>query len=282
MMIKNVVRAVAYFLQHPRSGYRSISGLSKRNDAEEFARLLHRSEAGPSPESGSDRRYSSVENPLWEYFETHRQGRGIFKWTHYFEIYHRHLSKFVGRNPHLVEVGIFSGGSLGMWRHYFGQGCHISGIDIREECKVYEDVDTSIYIGDQADRGFWKRFRNEAPKVDVLIDDGGHSPEQQQVTLEEMLPHLNSGGVYLCEDVHGANNAFAPYVHRLADLLNAPDWPQLRESDGVLTSATTSFQENVHSIHFYPYVVVIERMDHSVNGFRAPRHGTEWLPLPSL
>ena len=232
--IKNVVTVMGYCLRHPRSSYRSISRLTEVDHAAEFAGQFHTSEADPSPESGSDPRYSGVENPLWEYFESHREGRGIFKWTHYFEIYQRHLSKFVGRNPQVVEIGIYSGGSLGLWRHYFGPGCHVSGIDIQEECKSYQDSDTSIYIGDQADRGFWKRFRDESPAVDVLIDDGGHSPEQQRVTLEEMLPYLRPGGVYLCEDVHGVNNAFAAYAHKLADLLNAFDWMQPHKSDGGL------------------------------------------------
>src|SRR5262245_59659947 len=46
-------------------------------------------------------------NALREYFECHRNGRGIWKWMHYFDIYHRHLSKFVGREVHIVEIGIF-------------------------------------------------------------------------------------------------------------------------------------------------------------------------------
>ena len=75
-----------------------------------------------------------------------------------------------------------------MWRHYFGEHCRVHGVDIREECKMYEDAHTTIHIGDQADRAFWKRFRESVPAVDVLIDDGGHQPEQQMVTLEEMSP----------------------------------------------------------------------------------------------
>jgi hypothetical protein len=49
-------------------------------------------------------------------------------------------------------------------------------------------ANTSIHIGDQGDREFWRAFRERVPPVDVLIDDGGHQPEQQIVTLEEMLP----------------------------------------------------------------------------------------------
>jgi hypothetical protein len=33
--------------------------------------------------------------------------------------------------------------------------------------------------------------------------------EQQIATREELLPHLQPGGVFLCEDLHGAYNRFA-------------------------------------------------------------------------
>jgi hypothetical protein len=59
-------------------------------------------------------------NPLRRFFEAHKRGHGIWKWNHYFEIYHRHFSKFRGREVHILEIGIYSGGSLEMWKDYFG------------------------------------------------------------------------------------------------------------------------------------------------------------------
>ena len=81
--------------------------------------------------------------------------------------------------------------------------------------KIFENEFTKIFIGDQADPAAWKRFRASTPAIDVLIDDGGHGPEQQIVTLEETLPFLRPGGVYLCEDVHGVDNRFAAYAYAL-------------------------------------------------------------------
>lgn len=215
-------------------------------------------------------------NPLRHYFDSVSEGPGIWKWLHYFEIYHRHLSRFVGQSPSLVEVGVYSGGSLGMWRHYLGEGTHIHGVDIQPDCRVYEDANTSIHIGDQGDRAFWRDFRDRVPPVDVLIDDGGHQPEQQIVTLEEMWPHLRPGGVFICEDVHGINNDFTAYVGALADQLNAfkPSFDQR-----VLSSPATPLQADVHSIHFYPYVVVIEKRATPLTLLSAPKHGTMWQPF---
>src|SRR5215470_2208525 len=73
-------------------------------------------------------------NPLEEYFDAVTEGPGVWKWRHYFPIYHRHLSKFVGRAVHVVEIGVYSGGSLAMWRSYFGDDCRIYGVDIDPAC----------------------------------------------------------------------------------------------------------------------------------------------------
>jgi hypothetical protein len=151
------------------------------------------------------------QNPLKDYFDAHKTGRGLWKWEHYFDVYHHHLRKYVGKEVAVLEVGIYSGGSLDMWRTYFGAGCKIYGVDIEDACKAYQKEGIEVFIGDQADRSFWRTFKQQVPRVDILIDDGGHAPEQQIVTLEEMLP-TSPGGVYICEDVQGIHHEFRAYV----------------------------------------------------------------------
>jgi len=214
-------------------------------------------------------------NPLWDYFQAHKVGRGIWKWEHYFDIYHRHFSRFVNQKVNVVEIGIYSGGSLEMWRSYFGDKSHIYGVDIEESCKAYENDRTSVFIGDQADRTFWSTFRKSVDGLDIVIDDGGHTPEQQQITLEEMLPHLRPGGVYLCEDVHYPFNRFAAFATGLVNELNRINGI----SESPVQSSVSQFQSSIHSIHFYPYVVVIEKHRVPPTKLVAPKHGTEWQPF---
>ena len=219
-------------------------------------------------------------NALREYFDKHREGRGIWKWKHYFDVYHRHFSKFIGTEVHLLEIGIYSGGSLDMWKAYFGPKCHIYGLDIEPACKSYEGDRVKVFIGDQADREFWKSVRQQIPVVDIVIDDGGHLPHQQLVTLEETLPHLAMGGVYVCEDIHGASNDFAAYVFGLASELNAMEIEPNDETPlKQVTVHPSKFQSAVHSIHLYPYVTVIEKYARLANELAAPKHGTEWQPF---
>src|SRR5690349_460018 len=142
-------------------------------------------------------------NWLEEYFDAHTTGPGLWKWRHYFDIYDKHFAKFRGREVHILEVGIFSGGSLDMWKSYFGDDAHIYGVDIEPTCRAYEATGTRIFIGDQSDKNFWREVIREVPKLDIVIDDGGHRVSQQVPTLEMLLPHLRPGGVYLCEDIWG-------------------------------------------------------------------------------
>jgi hypothetical protein len=220
---------------------------------------------GPDTMTGSS-------NPLRAFFESRETGRGIWKWNHYFDAYHRHFAKFIGKKVNVLEIGVYSGGSLDMWRHYFGSGCHVYGVDIEEACKCYEDDSTTIFIGDQGERDFWRTFKEKAPEIDILIDDGGHRMEQQIVTLEEMLPHLRPGGVFLCEDVTGEHDGFSGYMQGIVANLNA-----FRGSGSEVS--TTEFQAWIQSVHFYPYMTVIEKSDCPVRKFIGPRHGTEWQPF---
>ena len=214
---------------------------------------------------------SDPDNPLWNYFAAHKEGRGIIKYKHYFDIYHRHLSKFVGRDVHVVEIGVQSGGSLEMWRQYFGPGCHVTGIDIQEGCKCFEDAATTILIGDQADRSFWKKFREQSAPVDILIEDGGHEPEQQMVTLEEMLPYVRPGGVYICEDIWAQE--FVAYVYSMMEKLNDV---AVNQNATVFEGVPTDFQASINSIHFYPCTLVIEKNEVPLDRFLILKQGTEW------
>ena len=216
-------------------------------------------------------------NPLLSYFNAHSEGPGIWKWMHYFDIYHRHFSKFVGREVHVLEVGIYSGGSLSMWREYFGKGCRMYGVDINEACMAYKDDGIEVFIGDQADRSFWARVKHAVPTIDILIDDGGHLPEQQRITLEEMLPYIAPGGVYLCEDIHGRLNTFAAYVLGLASGLNSQSPCEMPEGTSGVACTTSNFQAAISSIHLYPFVAVIEKRERSLGRLIAPKHGTQWL-----
>lgn len=201
-------------------------------------------------------------NPLAEYY-FNNFGRQINKWHHYFEIYHRHFAAFRGRSPVVVEIGISQGGSLQMWHDYFGPGARIVGIDVQPRCRQFEDESTTILIGDQADRGFLAEVRRRVPHIDILIDDGGHEMDQQIVTFEELYPHVQPNGIYLCEDMHTSlmpdwgggyrrEGTFLEYSKALIDHLYG--W--YSKDPGLVVDALT---RSTFALHFYDSVLVMEK-----------------------
>lgn len=67
---------------------------------------------------------------LHKYFLNNADKR-LHKWMHYFDIYERHFSRFRDKAPVMIEIGVFGGGSLSMWKAFFGKDARIIGIDIK-------------------------------------------------------------------------------------------------------------------------------------------------------
>jgi hypothetical protein len=236
--------------------------------------------ASQLPERPGPAASETAADPLQQFFDARREGAGVWKWRQYFPVYHKHLARFRARTPHVLEIGIYSGGSLDMWRDYFGPGASIYGVDIEPACAAYEQPGTRVFVGDQSSRRFWAGVRASAPALDVVLDDGGHEYEQQRISLEELLPYLTPGGVYICEDVHGVDNRFAAYAAGLASCLNAGDVRNdYKSAERRLFAATSSLQRFVSGVSFYPQMVVFERNASPVLEFVAPKHGTRWQPF---
>ncbi len=202
-------------------------------------------------------------NPLERWYFNH-SGRLITKWPHYFDIYHRHFARYRGECPVVLEIGVQHGGSIEMWHDYFGAGCKYFGVDINPQCKMFEDEGTTILIGDQADRSFLARLRDEVPRVDILIDDGGHMMQQQIATFEALYPHVAGDGVYLCEDMHTSYwkafgggyrkpTSFVEYTKDYIDQMNA--W--YSQQRDVLDA--NDFTRSTHAMHYYNSILVIEK-----------------------
>lgn len=199
---------------------------------------------------------------LESYFENNDK-RLIDKWMHYFDIYERHFQKYRGQEIVIVEIGVFQGGSLQMWKNYFGDKAKIYGIDINPQCKELEEENIEILIGSQSDRRFLRELTQKIPKIDILIDDGGHTMEQQIVTFEELYGHIKDDGVYLCEDNHTSywlkyggghrrKGTFIEYSKGLIDQLHAFHSEQS-------SLKVNEFTRTTNSMHYYDSILVIEK-----------------------
>jgi len=137
-------------------------------------------------------------------------------------IYSRALESMRQSATRVMEVGVFYGSSILMWRDYFTEA-EIVGVDpfagllghgVRfpeprkflerwQQGKAGERI--KLIEADQADTSHLERTVRELQPggtFDMIIDDGSHKHRDQQQTMGFLLPLVKPGGVYIIEDIH--------------------------------------------------------------------------------
>lgn len=125
---------------------------------------------------------------------------GTDKLSHgYGVFYARHLRRFRVRSFTLLEIGIFHGDSLRVWRDVFpwarivGLDLHIPSIRLGRRVRLVQ--------GDQAEADDLRSAIAGLPALAVVIDDGSHRGDDIWASFTTLFPLLQSGGVYIVEDL---------------------------------------------------------------------------------
>ena len=204
------------------------------------------------------------------------KGRIIHKWVHYLDLYDRHFGPYRNSRPTFLEIGVQNGGSMEMWRKYFGDEAVIFGIDVDPACANNFSPPNQVRIGSQADPDFLKSVLAEMGAPDIVLDDGSHVAEHQWESFRVLFPALKEGGLYVIEDTHTAywpgrysggfrrKGTAIEFVKRMVDDMHA--WYHRHPT---LTSAKTE----VGGIHFYDSIIFIEKRRRT-----APVHTKVSLP----
>lgn len=165
---------------------------------------------------------------LFEIFQV--ANNASIKHESYFSVYESLFNKFRGKEVTFLEVGVFNGGSLNMWREYFGPQARIIGVDLNPVALKLVDQGFEIFIGDQESQDFWIDLKSKVGSVDIILDDGGHKNLQQAVTLFYGADMVMDGGLVVIEDVHTSyfkrfgNPGYYSFVNfskRLIDVINS-------------------------------------------------------------
>ena len=234
--------------------------------------------------SGCDTAKSEPQGDLEMWFRRSRPFK-IDKWLHYFPIYERHFASFKGKPVKILEIGVFKGGSLAMWKDYFGARSVIVGLDIDQNCKQFEDraSDIHVRIGDQESQSFLASVSQEFGLFDIVIDDGGHTTSQQiRSFLQLYFSAMKPDGVYLVEDLHTnywrefmnypGGLTFVEFtcklVHQLHDVyrIHADEYIDSKMShfdtknpNRLQTVEVSNFCAQTKSVHYYDSIIVFER-----------------------
>jgi glycosyltransferase involved in cell wall biosynthesis len=125
----------------------------------------------------------------------------------YTPIYNSYFESLRDEPIALLEIGVGGGQSVAMWLEYFS-AAHIYAVDVLDYTHLNGDRVTTI-MADQSDRRALRQAMNTiAREIDIVIDDGGHYMNQQQISLGYLFRGLAPGGIYAIEDLH---TSYWPY-----------------------------------------------------------------------
>jgi len=129
---------------------------------------------------------------------------------HYEQMYERRLAPLRDKRIKMLEIGLGCnmvygpGASYYTWLDYFSN-VDLYYIEYDAKCAkqwANKTKDATIFAGDQASVPFLQQFIAEAGgDFDVIIDDGGHTMDQQRTSLSILWPHVKAGGIYFIEDL---------------------------------------------------------------------------------
>jgi hypothetical protein len=130
---------------------------------------------------------------------------GTDKAWHTYTLFYEKLLKRRDDPVTFLEIGVAGGNSIRMWQDWFTHPeTKIYGVDIEDRPLEPFDPRTTIIIGDASQPNFIFDLTQRTGPIDVCIDDAGHFSSQQKDTLRLLWPHIKSGGMFICEDVHSS------------------------------------------------------------------------------
>jgi hypothetical protein len=123
-------------------------------------------------------------------------GRPGYAHSYVENFYGKALAPMQGRVRAVLEIGVYHGDSLRLWRDYFPHA-QITGIDvtaidvaatrIQFQCRDAYTPETAKFFPD----GYFS----------FIIDDGPHDPPHMLLSLDLYIPKLASAGLMVIEDI---------------------------------------------------------------------------------
>lgn len=138
----------------------------------------------------------------------------------FLETYERHLSRFCDSATSVLEIGVFNGASLRMWEEFFREA-QIVGVDVKPEAVEHQVGRVRVEIGNAGSVPFLREVAERHGPFDVIVDDGSHLWDHQQIAFRILWPFLKPGGVFVIEDI---NTSYVPRYGRGRGALPTSVW----------------------------------------------------------
>ena len=197
----------------------------------------------------------------------------------YTKVYSQYFKSSKDKPIRFLEIGIYRGDSVRFWENYFSKA-DLHFIDITNQYIQYYSPRSQYHFLDQGDIPSLKRFAAQQEAFDVILDDGGHTMEQQINSFLVLFSSVKPGGLYIIEDLHtsyymygyGAsrdhlgrpgNDTAIAFLKNLIDDVNFPgaatSCANPDKLPAELKAKMSNISQHIESIRFYSSVCIIEK-----------------------
>lgn len=198
-------------------------------------------------------------------------------WHNYTKVYAFYFSSIRDKPLKFLEIGIYKGASVALWESYF-PNAELHFVDISVDLVQYQPQRATYHVADQSNSNQLESLMNQIGDCDIILDDGGHTMEQQLVSFKTLFPHLNSGGLYIIEDLHtsywtsyggggsdahpkAGNGTMVQFLKDLVEDVNyvgARTWKANHDVDlSYYKNELTPYREQILGIHFYDSLCIV-------------------------
>lgn len=187
---------------------------------------------------------------------------GGFRLAHnYLRYYERYFSLFK-ENLRICEFGSYKGASLRTWSEYRENTLSV-GVDIDESVKQLQNDRIKIVVGNVTDLDTHIRLKEEFKSFNIIIDDASHAWGDIRSTFEMMWDLLESGGLYILEDLYcGAQGSFSNYPPKRWEAQSI--WDYLVDRTKILEYGM-DWNPEYNRHHFYFLPPDIQRIEREIS-----------------
>ena len=155
----------------------------------------------------------------------------------------------------VLEIGVYNGDSLNYFSNYF-KDADIYGIDIIDKTQYGSDK-IKTFMLNQENRDDISTFLSKNNiEYDIILDDGGHTMRQQQISFGMFFKNVKSGGLYILEDLHTSRldnfgTIFKTDLITSLDMLYNLKYTNNLVSNHITDDEKRYIEENVESIFIW-------------------------------
>lgn len=188
----------------------------------------------------------------------------------YTEVYSQYFAPFKEKPIKFLEIGIYKGSSVKMWEEYL-KNADLHFMDITLQAVEYHSKRSHYHLCNQESPVELRQFiKTVGGDFDIILDDGGHTMNQQITSFKILFPYVKSGGMYIIEDLHtsywnfyGGNSPHSA-INFLKTLIDEVNFIGARTSRAShinipedIRKELNIYKELIYSIHFYDSIAII-------------------------